>query len=474
MSFFSITALKVCAAVILVALSGISAGLEVALFSIDSVFLRVWSAAGTEEQKCLATKLLFFFNQYHFTLVSLILFNSSCMMSLPIVLDTLVSPMTSLILSITVVLFIGEVIPLAFFVRHSVFICAFFSPLIKASIIITSPISYPVSLLLDYILGLHEELLDRDELAALILPVEFSADNTDERRDNTDTVTISDMPTKHVKMHPMYQIPMNGFVDPLTFPSSSREDERQLGEENDEENSHSVVHSSASATGNFRSVKTEEEDAYRLRKEEVQMLKGAMQLSKATVMNHMRTKTEHIFMLSSQQRLDAATVASIIQSGFSRIPIYFGDNPRHVIGVLIVNSLVKLCFASPDPPPLLANYPLREVMRLSESATLYDAYLAFREGSSNMAVIYNSIGIMVGLLTLTDVLSTLYLESPSIEDASGNYVIQRRANKMVGLVESMKFLSQSKHINTSFLSRESEKEMAQEITIDNIRNSQTE
>lgn len=395
------------------------------------------------------------------------------MMSLPIVLDTLVSPMTSLILSITVVLFIGEVIPLAFFVRHSIFICAFFSPLIKASIIITSPISYPVSLLLDNILGLHEELLDRDELAAIILPAEYSTNNVDEQLDSA-AITISDMSTNQAKVHPMDQVSLHGFLDPLTFPSSSHEDERKLEEENTERNSPSVVHLPVTATTIGRSVSTEEEDAYRLRKEEVQMLNGAMQLSKATVMNHMRTKTEHIFMLSSQQRLDAATVSSIIQSGFSRIPIYCGDNVRHVIGVLIVNSLVKLCFASPDPPPLLANYPLREVMRLSESATLYDAYLAFREGSSNMAVIYNSIGIMVGLLTLTDVLSTLYLASPSTENTLGNDGIQRRANKMVGLVESMKFLSQSRHINTISLSREGENGMAHEITIDNIRNSQTE
>lgn len=454
MFLFTVTALKVYAAILLVALSGISAGLEVALFSIDSIFLRVWSTAGTEEQKRWARELVDFFNHYHYTLVSLILFNSCCMMSLPIVLDTLVSPMTALILSITVVLFVGEVLPLAFFVRHAIYICALFAPLIRVVVVISTPISYPVSVLLDRILGSHDELLDRDELAALILPPEFRADDMIKPSGDGCSVTILDTPLQEKEKYPLSPCTQNGSDGP---PLESQDTRQDNIEEMDSEGASQPPHSFPRHGRTSVSVPEKGEYTFRLRKEEVQMLTGAMRLTQSTVMDHMQTKTENIFMLSSQQPLDASTVSSIIQSGFSRIPVFFGDNPRHVIGALIVNSLVKLCFASPDPPPLVGNYPLREVMRLPESAKLYDAYLAFREGSSNMAVIYNSLGVMVGLLTLTDVLSALYLAPLPAEDAFGNILAQRRTNKIVDLVESMKFLSQSKHINTLYLSGENPK-----------------
>lgn len=468
MFLFTTAALKVLGSALLVAFSAISAGLEVALFSIDSIFLRVWSSAGTDEQKRWANELMGFFNHYHYTLVSLILFNSCCMMSLPIVLDTLVSPMTALILSVTVVLFVGEVIPLAFFVRHAVYICTLFAPLMRAVVVISTPISYPVSLLLDRILGSHEELLDRDELAAFILPQELCTDDGMEAAQDTPSVAIVD-PYVHGKPESLLlYLPEREFGDSPVLTPMRRGNSNLSLEEMTVEGLQPPCspYAALGGGGTGACFSTSEEDAFRLRKEEVRMLTGAMRLTKATVIDHMQTRTENIFMLSSQQPLDATTVSAIIQSGFSRIPVFFGDNPRHVIGALIVHSLVKLCFASPDPPPLVGNYPLREVMRLPESAKLYDAYLAFREGSSNMAVIYNSLGVMTGLLTLTDVLSALYLAPLPAEDTSGNVFIQRRTNKMVNLVESMKFLSQSKHINSIYLSGDTRRDAASQEEVD--------
>eukprot|EP00796_Vickermania_ingenoplastis_P006048 gene6048-4349_t len=410
--------LAIAVVVVLVILSGLSAGLEVGLFSIDSIFLRVWSKAGDENQKKMSQKLITFFNRYHWTLVALILFNASCMMTLPIVLDSIVDPITALILSITVVLFVGEVIPLAFFVRHAIPICAFFSPVIWGSIIVTAPLSYPVGRLLDYILGSHEEILDRDELAALILPPAVQDDGRDE-----DTMEVEiECQRKGVSFEPSRRA------------STKSADPESLTD-----------------------------DAFRLRQAEIRMLQGAMLLTQDTVVNHMHTTTENIFMLSSQQPLDGETIEAIIRSGYSRIPVYFGDDHRHVIGALIVNSLVKLCFANPDPPPLVSNYPLREVMRLSESATLYDAYMAFREGISNMAVVYNNIGVMLGLLTLTDVLTALYQGDPGEGKIQSSTHGARRTDKIVGVMEGMKFLSQTKHIETFLVTADGKATVAPQV-----------
>lgn len=442
-----------------------------ALFSIDSIFLRVWSTAGDEEQKRMAKVLMKFFNRYHWTLVSLVLFNCSCMMTLPIVLDSLVEPITALILSITVVLFVGEVIPLAFFVRYAIMICTFFSPVIWGSMIISAPLSYPVSLLLDYILGTHEELLDRDELAALILPAAYpSPTSCDE-----EPIPAFDKDDPSMMLNSITAGETAGGGDPRgnALSSSARGGGGAPGSPHNSDSTGGSGKKDRKGRrgGNRRDSAEDAEDrnAFRLREAEIRMLQGAMQLTRDTVLDHMRTKTENIFMLSSQQPLDDDTIKAIINSGFSRIPVYFGDDHRHVIGALIVNSLVKLCFAKPDPPPLVSNYPLREVMRLSESATLYDAYLAFREGISNMAVVYNSIGVMVGLLTLTDVLTALYQADEQPEEKRVPTVHARRTDKMVDVMEGMKFLSQKKHISSFLVSAEAVEVARPQVTVESVR-----
>lgn len=52
-------------------------------------------------------------------------------------------------------------------------------------------------------------------------------------------------------------------------------------------------------------------------------------------------------MLSSRDMLDRDTVQLILQRGYNRIPVYFGDDRKHIIGALIVDSLITLCFTNP-------------------------------------------------------------------------------------------------------------------------------
>lgn len=378
---------------ILVLGAGFFIGLQIALFSIDRLFLRVLVNTGTTKERRQATCLLEVLALQHWTLVALVLMNAIFCMSLPLLLERMFDELTALIVSITAVLFLGEVVPLAVFVRWAIPVCSFFIRAIWLAIIITAPISYPVGKLLDRLLGNHDEILDRDDLTALIVGTQMD--------DGAATET-----------------PEDGHLA-------------------------SSASGSGAATSISRALDTTQEQnsaSFHLNESEVQMLQAAMLLSTDTVDDHLRTRTEMAFMLSSRDSLNRETILRILTAGFSRIPVYFGDDKRHVIGVLIANSLVSLCFTNPDPPPSVSDYPLREVIRLSVESSLYDAYLAFRNGISNMAIIYNSSGVMVGLLTLNDVLATLYHADPVAPISLTDHFL-RRQHRMAELVEGMRYLN---------------------------------
>lgn len=398
------------ACVICVAGAGFFVGLQIALFSIDRLFLRVLTTTGTPKERVQAASLLRVLKLQHWTLVALVLMNSIFVMTLPILLEAMFDEVTALIVSITAVLFVGEVVPLAVFVRWAIPVCAYFVPAIWFAIMITAPVSYPMGKVLDRVLGHSEEPLDREDLAALIVGPHIE-DDTD---DNATIVAAA-------------AVRANGSGAHASSSASTTQPSQQ------------ATAAAAAAGANDAS------SPYQLRESEVKMLQAAMLLSTDTVKEHLNTSAEDAFMLSSRDSLDRDTILHILKAGYSRVPVYFGEDKRHIIGALIVNSLLSLCFACPEPAPLVSDYPLREVMRLSEESSLYDAYLAFRNGPSNMAVIYDSAGVMVGLLTLNDVLATLYNAEP-VAPVTLKEQYLRRQHKMVELVEGMKFLQATKRV----------------------------
>ncbi|XP_067909184.1 metal transporter CNNM1 isoform X2 [Heterodontus francisci] len=94
-------------------------------------------------------------------------------------------------------------------------------------------------------------------------------------------------------------------------------------------------------------------------KEELNIIEGALELRKKTV-EDVLTPLSDCFMLSSEAILDFATMSEIMQSGYTRIPVY--ENERsNIVDLLYVKDLA---FVDPDDDMPLAtmtkfyNYPL--------------------------------------------------------------------------------------------------------------------
>lgn len=99
--------------IVLVCFAGLMSGLTVGFLSIDQLDLEIKQSIGTEEEKRQAGAILPILKQHHFLLVTLLLANALAMESLPIFLDAIVPSFWAIIISVTAVLFFGEVIPQA-------------------------------------------------------------------------------------------------------------------------------------------------------------------------------------------------------------------------------------------------------------------------------------------------------------------------------------------------------------------------
>jgi len=102
-------------------------------------------------------------------LVTLLLMNAIAMEALPIFLEKLVPPAIAILVSVTLLLLFGEIIPQSLCNRFGLAIGAHLHWLVWFCIVISIPVSYPISKLLDCILGKdHGTFFKRAELKELV------------------------------------------------------------------------------------------------------------------------------------------------------------------------------------------------------------------------------------------------------------------------------------------------------------------
>ncbi|KAA6425549.1 MAG: DUF21 domain-containing protein [Trebouxia sp. A1-2] len=161
--------LYLCISVFLVLMAGLMSGLTLGLMSLDQVDLEVLLRSGTPTEKKYAARISPVVSKPHHTLVTLLLCNAVALEALPIFLDRLVNPVTAVVLSVTVVLFFGEIVPQAICSHYGLAIGAWTAWFVRFLMIATAIISWPISKLLDYLLGAeHTALFRRGQLKALV------------------------------------------------------------------------------------------------------------------------------------------------------------------------------------------------------------------------------------------------------------------------------------------------------------------
>ncbi|CAI5972801.1 unnamed protein product [Closterium sp. NIES-64] len=137
--------------------------------SLGLVDLEVLQQSGSESDKKHAASILPVMKKPHLLLCTLLIGNALAMEALPIFLDALVPSWAAILLSVTLILLFGEIIPQAVCSRYGLAIGATLAPLVKVLVLLFYPIALPISKLLDLVLGAsNEPLYRRAELKAFV------------------------------------------------------------------------------------------------------------------------------------------------------------------------------------------------------------------------------------------------------------------------------------------------------------------
>ncbi|EGR27478.1 hypothetical protein IMG5_195250 [Ichthyophthirius multifiliis] len=157
-------------ATFLVLFAGICSGLTVGYLSINDLQLEIIMINGSEKEKKSAKAIGQIIKNHHLLLSTLLLSNAFCMEALPIFLDAICPAYLAILISAVAVVIVGEIIPQAYCIgKYQLVIGEFFVPLTKILIKFLCILTYPISIILDKVLGVHEKTrMDKKEIIGLV------------------------------------------------------------------------------------------------------------------------------------------------------------------------------------------------------------------------------------------------------------------------------------------------------------------
>ncbi|GFY86163.1 methyltransferase, putative [Actinidia rufa] len=129
----------------LVMFAGLMAGLTLGLMSLGLVDLEVLMKSGRPQDRIHASKIFPVVKNQHLLLCTLLIGNSLAMESLPIFLDKLVPPWAAILISVTLILMFGEIMPQAICTRYGLTVGATAAPFVHLLLWLFFPVAYPIS-----------------------------------------------------------------------------------------------------------------------------------------------------------------------------------------------------------------------------------------------------------------------------------------------------------------------------------------
>lgn len=309
----------------LLALSGLFSGLNLGLMALDMNELQVISRCGSETEKRYARLIEPVRRRGNYLLCTILFSNVLVNSTIAVFLEELTSGLIAVMTSTIFIVMFGEILPQAFCSRHGLAVGAKTVSITYLCMLLTFPLSYPVSICLDWALG--EEIghvYDRERIKELIR-----------------------------------------------------------------------------LTGSLEKV-------------EFDILSGALTLKKIQL-GQVMTRIEDVFMIDMSSCLDFDTIRSIIECGYSRIPIYESGNRKNIVALLFAKDLALLDPDDKTPVQTMINFYHHPMMFLFEDTTLDLALNEFKTGKSHMAFIRRIIDDgdrdpiyeITGVVTLEDVIEEI-------------------------------------------------------------------
>lgn len=330
--------------------SGLFSGLNLGLMALDKNELQVIISCGTEKEKRYARAIEPVRRRGNYLLCSILFSNVLVNSTIAVLLEELTSGIVAVMTSTIFIVMFGEILPQAFCSRHGLAVGAKTVVITYLCMILTAPLSYPVSACLDWALG--EEIshaYDRERLMEFIR-----------------------------------------------------------------------------ITRDYNNLETEE----------VNIISGALKL-KRVQLSEIMTRIEDVFMLDINLSLDFETIESVVEQGYSRIPVHETNNKRNILALLFTKDLALLDPDDRTPVQTLISFYNHPIMFMFEDTTLHSALNEFKTGKSHMAFIRRVIDDgdrdpiyeIIGIVTLEDVIEEIIQMEINDETDTVTDNVRRRRRK---------------------------------------------
>ena len=337
-------------------------GLTVGYLSIDDLTMELRMTSGTEEEKEVASKVLPVLSNRHWLLVTLLLMNSFAMEARPVFLDRIVSRVMAVVISVTLILAFGEVIPQAVCTGpNQVKIAAFVAPLTRFLMIISWPLSFWIGKLLDIILGEHHK----------------------SRFLNSDLKALVELHT--------YQA---------------------LKKLQEEEEQHKYIPKDEIAKPS---------DKMGLNEVEANLMISALEIREKKVVEIM-IPFKKVFLLDFDEKIDKIKVNLMLEKGYSRIPVYQNNNQNDIIGLLRIKQLITVDVSQMKSLREIGVH-LKPPLVIHPDMSLIDLLRLFRQGKSHMAFITEQVEKLQAKLGLNRT-NSLAIENKYLYPSKGDLGIQ--------------------------------------------------
>lgn len=330
-------------------------GLTVGYLSIDELILELRVIGGSDEEKKNGKIIQEILSSKHRLLVTLLVSNAFAMEALPIFLNKLVPEWAAILVSTSLVLFIGEVIPQALCTGpNQMQIAARAAPMTRMLIKFLYPINEPLGALLDKLLGIHgRNRLANTDLRVLIELHTYSA--------------LKKLNLLHNEGH-----------------SADKSSSKKLKEFNEDPALSSSLNDNNQIASSMASINMMQDD-FGLNDEQANMMISAIEMKDKKAIEVM-IPIFKTFMFSYDEPIDSARLNVMIEKGYSRIPVYNGSNTSDLIGLVRIKQLIGLDLSvkkSMRQHRICLNKPLVIAPKLN----LLDLLKEFKKGKSHMAFI---------------------------------------------------------------------------------------
>ncbi|XP_055343236.1 LOW QUALITY PROTEIN: unextended protein-like [Paramacrobiotus metropolitanus] len=161
--------LQILLIMLLLTLSGLFSGLNLGLLTLDVTELKIVLKLGSPRERSYAKAIMPIRKKGNFLLCTLLFGNVLVNTTLTILMDDLTSGLVAVIGSTMAIVIFGEIVPQAICSRHGMAVGANTIWLTKFFMLVTFPLSYPISRILDYFLGAEiGHVYNRERLMELI------------------------------------------------------------------------------------------------------------------------------------------------------------------------------------------------------------------------------------------------------------------------------------------------------------------